>query len=91
MYLPFIGDNRARNGSWRAYRAWRMSSPVVGTRTSNSAGVSPAARAEHTTGKSGLMQEEREELARRRTENRLLAKERDIVNKAAASIQPVIS
>ena len=42
------------------------------------------ARAEHTKGKSGLMKEEREELARLRKENRILAEERDILKKAAA-------
>ncbi len=42
------------------------------------------ARAEQTKGKSGLMKEEREELARLRKENRILAEERDILKKAAA-------
>jgi transposase len=42
------------------------------------------ARAERTKGKSGLMQAEREELARLRKENRILAEERDILKKAAA-------
>jgi transposase len=42
------------------------------------------ARAERTKGKSGLMKEEREELARLRKENRILAEERDILKKAAA-------
>ena len=42
------------------------------------------ARAEQTRGKSGLMKEEREELARLRKENRILAEERDILKKAAA-------
>jgi transposase len=42
------------------------------------------ARAERTEGKSGLMKEEREELARLRKENRILAEERDILKKAAA-------
>ena len=42
------------------------------------------ARAERTQGKSGLMKEEREELARLRKENRILAEERDILKKAAA-------
>ena len=42
------------------------------------------ARAEHSKGKSGLMKEEREELARLRKENRILAEERDILKKAAA-------
>src|SRR5580700_5468010 len=39
------------------------------------------ARAERTQGKSGLMREEREELARLRKENRILAEERDILKK----------
>ena len=43
------------------------------------------ARAEQTKGKSGLMKEEREELARLRKENRILAEERDILKKAAAA------
>ena len=42
------------------------------------------ARADRTKGKSGLMKEEREELARLRKENRILAEERDILKKAAA-------
>ena len=42
------------------------------------------ARAERTQGKSGLMKEEREELARLRKENRILQEERDILKKAAA-------
>ena len=42
------------------------------------------ARAERTHGKSGLMKEEREELARLRKENRILTEERDILKKAAA-------
>jgi transposase len=42
------------------------------------------ARAERTKGKSGLMKDEREELARLRTENRILAEERDILKKATA-------
>jgi len=42
------------------------------------------ARAERTKGKSGLMKEEREELARLRKENRELRMERDILKKAAA-------
>ena len=39
------------------------------------------ARAERTQGKSGLMKEEREELARLRKENRILQEERDILKK----------
>ena len=39
------------------------------------------AQAERTKGKSGLMKEEREELARLRKENRILAEERDILKK----------
>ena len=39
------------------------------------------ARAERTQGKSGLMKEEREELARLRKEVRILAEERDILKK----------
>ncbi len=42
------------------------------------------ALAERTKGKSGLMKEEREELARLRRENRILAEERDILKKATA-------
>jgi transposase len=42
------------------------------------------AQAERTKGKSGLMKEEREELARLRKENRILAEERDILKNAAA-------
>jgi transposase len=42
------------------------------------------ARAERTQGKSGLMKEEREELARLRKENRILQEERDILKKATA-------
>ena len=42
------------------------------------------ARAERTKGKSGLMKEEREELARLRREVRILAEERDILKKATA-------
>ena len=42
------------------------------------------ARAERTRGKSGLMKEEREELARLRKEVRELRMERDILKKAAA-------
>jgi transposase len=42
------------------------------------------AEAERTKGKSGLMKEEREELARLRKENRILAEERDILKKATA-------
>lgn len=42
------------------------------------------AQAEHTKGKSGLMKEEREELARLRKENRILTEERDILKKATA-------
>jgi transposase len=43
-----------------------------------------AGQAERTKGKSGLMKEERDELARLRKENRILAEERDILKKAAA-------
>lgn len=42
------------------------------------------AQAERTKGKSGLMREEREELARLRKENRELRMERDILKKASA-------
>ena len=42
------------------------------------------AGAEKTKGKSGLVKEEREELARLRKENRILTEERDILKKAAA-------
>jgi transposase len=42
------------------------------------------AHAERTKGKSGLLKEEREELARLRKENRILAEERDILKKATA-------
>jgi transposase len=41
-------------------------------------------QAEQSKGKSGLMKEEREELARLRKENRELRMERDILKKAAA-------
>ncbi len=44
------------------------------------------ARAEQTTGKSGLMKEEREELARLRKENRILAEERDILKKWSCAL-----
>ncbi len=40
--------------------------------------------AERTKGKSGLMKEERDELARLRKEVRILAEERDILKKATA-------
>jgi transposase len=43
-----------------------------------------AGLAERTKGKSGLMLAEREELARLRKENRILAEERDILKKATA-------
>ena len=43
------------------------------------------ARAEQTKGKSGLMKEEREELARLRKENRILAEERDILKPRPSS------
>ena len=42
------------------------------------------ARSERTKGKSGLMKDEREELARLRQENRELRMERDILKKASA-------
>ena len=42
------------------------------------------AQAERTKGKSGLMKEEREELARLRKEVRILTEERDILKKATA-------
>jgi transposase len=42
------------------------------------------ARAERTQGKSGLMKEEREELARLRKENRELRIERDLLKKVSA-------
>ena len=42
------------------------------------------ARAERTKGKSGLMQEEREELTRLRKENRELRIERDLLKKVSA-------
>jgi len=42
------------------------------------------ARAERTKGKSGLMKEEREELARLRKENRELRLERDLLKKVSA-------
>jgi transposase len=42
------------------------------------------ARSERTKGKSGLMKEEREELARLRKENRIVTEERDILKKAVA-------
>jgi len=42
------------------------------------------ARAERTKGKSGLMKEERDELARLRKEVRVVTEERDILNKAVA-------
>ncbi len=47
------------------------------------------APAERTKGKSGLMKEEREELARLRKENRILAEERDILKKwSCATVHP---
>ena len=42
------------------------------------------ARAERTQGKSGLMREEREELARLKKENRELRTERDLLKKVSA-------
>ena len=42
------------------------------------------ARADQTKGKSGLMKEEREELARLRKENRELRIERDLLKKVSA-------
>ena len=42
------------------------------------------ARAEQTQGKSGLMKEEREELARLRKDLRIVSEERDILKKAVA-------
>ena len=42
------------------------------------------AQAERTKGKSGLMKEEREDLARLRKEVRILAEEREILKKATA-------
>ena len=42
------------------------------------------ARAERTKGKSGLMKEDREELVRLRKENRILAEERDILEKSTS-------
>ena len=48
------------------------------------AGWVRAGQAERTQGKSGLMQEDREELVRLRTELRLVQEARDILTKAAA-------
>ena len=42
------------------------------------------ARADHSKGRTGLTTAEREELARLRKENRILAEERDILKKATA-------
>ena len=42
------------------------------------------AEAERTNGKSGLMKEEREELARLRKDLRIVTEERDILKKAVA-------
>jgi transposase len=46
------------------------------------------ARVEHTQGKSGLMKEEREELARLRKEVRILAEERDILKNQSRALEP---
>ena len=48
------------------------------------AGWVRAGQAERTQGKSGLMKEEREELARLRKELRIVQEEREILKKAAA-------